>query len=247
MRNHKLLIGLVVLTMTLIAAQATVFSSGGNQTRVIETRFTVRIENISDPSGQIASDGTKWPFALSPGFWVVHEKELSLFAQGKRAGTNGLEAQAEDGNPSGLVKALMTHHASSQHGVFNMPVGETMPGPIGPGHVYQFSFTANPGMRLTVTTMFGQSNDLFYAPDKGGISLFDEKGTPVSGDFTARIRLWDAGTEVNQEPGVGADQAPRQKAPNTGMFENKAINLVKDKYSYPKTNAVMRVTITPAM
>ena len=91
--------------------------------------------------------------------------------------------------------------------------------------------------------MFGQSNDLFYAPDKGGINLFDASGAPVSGDFTSRMMLWDAGTEVNQEPGVGMDQAPRQKAPNTGMSENKPVRLVKDKFTYPKTAEVMRVTI----
>lgn len=246
MKNHKLLTGLVALTITLFATQATVFSSRGRQ-RAIEARFTVRIENISDPAGQVASDGAKWPFALSPGFWVVHEKDLSVFALGRRAGMNGLEAQAEDGNPSGLAKAFMTHHMSSQNGVFNMPVGETKPGPIGPGGVYEFTFTAKPGMRVTFTTMFGQSNDLFYAPDKGGIALFDDKGAPVSGDVTSRIMLWDAGTEINQEPGIGPDQAPRQRAQNTGMFEKKPVGPVHDHFSYPKTNAVMRVTVTPAM
>ena len=31
-----------------------------------------------------------------------------------------------------------------------------------------------------------------------------------------RVYLWDAGTEVDQTPGEGADQAPRQAGPNTG-------------------------------
>ena len=58
-------------------------------------------------------------------------------------------------------------------------------------------------------------NDYFYAND-AGIPLFDSKGRPVGGDVTSRIVLWDAGTELNQELGVGPDQAPRQKAKNTG-------------------------------
>ncbi|WP_416208525.1 spondin domain-containing protein [Fodinibius sp.] len=51
--------------------------------------------------------------------------------------------------------------------------------------------------------MFVQSNDLFFSFDSEGIALFDENGNPVSGDITDRIMLWDAGTETDEEPGVG--------------------------------------------
>jgi hypothetical protein len=243
MSNRKLFISLAVFMVVTVAVQVTAFSTRRNQTKAIETRFTVRIENISDPAVQVASNGMKWPFAVSPGFWIVHEKDFSLFVPGKRVGTDGLEAQAEDGNPSMLLNSLMMHHASAQKGVFNTPLGDMKPGPIGPGGTFEFSFTAKPGMHLSFTTMFGQSNDLFYAPDKGGIALFDDKGASVTGDVTSRIKLWDAGTEVNQEPGVGTDQAPRQKAANTGTSENKPVGPPKDKFYYPATNAVMRVSI----
>jgi len=42
-----------------------------------------------------------------------------------------------------------------------------------PGGSYQFNFTANPGEKLSLATMFVQSNDLFYAPNGMGINLFD--------------------------------------------------------------------------
>ena len=58
--------------------------------------------------------------------------------------------------------------------------------------------------------MYVQSNDLFLSPGDTGIALFADDGLPISGDITAQIGLWDAGTEVNEEPGVGANQAPRQ-------------------------------------
>jgi hypothetical protein len=96
--------------------------------------------------------------------------------------------------------------------------------------------------------MFGQSNDLFYAPNETGIVLFNN-GKPISGDITAKIILWDAGTEVHEEPGVGPNQASRQKAPNTGKDENgvvKNIKDVRDGFTYPKTASVMKVTIMPA-
>jgi hypothetical protein len=47
--------------------------------------------------------------------------------------------------------------------------------------------------------MFGQSNDLFYSNDRP-IALFDGAGKPVGGDMTLQLSLWDAGTELNEEP-----------------------------------------------
>ena len=55
--------------------------------------------------------------------------------------------------------------------------------------------------------------------------------------------LWDAGTEVNEEPGVGLNQAPRQAGPNTGMTENGIVKMVNDGYTYPAVSEVIRVTI----
>jgi hypothetical protein len=128
-------------------------------------------------------------------------------------------------------------------GVFDKPVGSDMPAPIVPGGAFEFTFKAAEGMKLNVAAMYGQSNDLFYAPAKA-ISLFDGKGNPVNGDVTQYFELWDAGTEVNQAPGIGPDQAPRQKAKNTGTDENGVVRLVKDGFVYPVTKEVLRITIT---
>jgi hypothetical protein len=212
-----------------------------------EVKFTVRVENISSPDGQTASDGTKWPFALSPGLWVVHEREVRLFREGNPA-IGGLEAQAEDGNPGELLKALDARGHSGPngemlHGVFNTPVGASGPGPIGPGAAYEFSFMAKPGMHLSVVTMFGQSNDWFYAPSHRGVDLF-KNGKAVSGDITSEFMLYDAGTEKDEEPGIGPNQAPRQSAPNTGPAENGTVHLAKESSFFTKTNQLIRVTIT---
>ena len=212
------------------------------------TKFTVRIENISSPDGMKASDGSKWPFAMSPGLCIVHTNNAPVFSSGKKDRGRGLEAQAEDGNPATLAKSLEGNKGVKSVAVFNTPVGAKSPGPIGPGAAYECSIEAAPGSKLTITSMFGQSNDLFYAPNESGIALFKD-GKPISGDITSQIILWDAGTEVNQEPGIGSDQAPRQKAPNTGKDENgvvQNIKKVKDGFKYPKTASVMKVAITPA-
>jgi len=94
--------------------------------------------------------------------------------------------------------------------------------------------------------MFGQSNDLFYAPGDDGIALF-EKGVPIQGDITSRFYLWNAATEVNEEPGFRANQAPRQFAPNAGPSERKPVRRVedvKDGFTHPSVDQVTRVTVT---
>ena len=98
--------------------------------------------------------------------------------------------------------------------------------------------------------MFVQSNDLFFAPGDGGIALFDAGGRPVHGNVTNQIALHDAGTEVNQAPGVGPDQAPRQAKPDTGTSERVPIDLVinrRDGFSYPPVEAVIEIEITPVI
>jgi hypothetical protein len=237
MIKRNLFLSLIALALLAAPSFAQMKSDG--------VKFTVRIENVSSADGQTASNGDKWPFALSPGLWVLHKREVRLFREGNPA-VNGLEAQAEDGNPGDLIKMLEgREHSGMQHGVFNTPVGASGPGPIGPGGAYEFTFTAKPGMRLSVLTMFGQSNDWFYAPKRQGVDLF-VNGKPLSGDITSDFMLFDAGTEANEEPGVGANQAPRQKAPNTGAAENGKVHAAKDSMFFTRTGQLFRVTITPS-
>ena len=195
-----------------------------------------------------ASDGSKWPFAMSPGLCIVHTNNAPVFSSGKKDRGKGLEAQAENGNPATLAKSLESDKGVNSVVAFNTPLGTKEPGPIGPGAAYECSVEAARGSKLTITSMFGQSNDLFYAPNESGIALFNN-AKPISGNITSKIILWNAGTEVNEEPGIGPNQAPRQKVPNSGKDENgivKNIKSVKDGFTYPKTASVMKVTITAA-
>jgi hypothetical protein len=212
------------------------------------TRFTVRIENVSKPNAFTASNGTKWSLAFSPGVAVIHTENAPICTAGKNDRGQGLEAQSEDGDPGMLAKSMEGAKGIRSVIVFNTPAGAGSPGPIIPQNAYEFTVSGQPGDRLSFTTMMGQSNDWFYAPAESGILLF-KNGKPISGDITSQIILWDAGTEVNQEPGIGPDQGPRQKAPNTGEAENGVVRSAKDvKYGsgYTNVSRVMRVTITPA-
>lgn len=242
MKRLKLAIGLALLAVCYV----TQFTVAVAKRTVEPTKFRIRVENISNPAGMTAANGEKFPFALSPGMFVLSEKSAPLFTEGKPARKNGLEMQAEDGDPAGLVSSLETmHHSSNLHGVFNMPVGAMAAGPIRPGDSFEFTVSAMPGMKLFMTQMFGQSNDWFYAPGPNGIALFDAKGNPMSGDITDQLYLWDAGTEKDEELGIGPNQGPRQKGPNTGEAEDGVVHRVKDARWAGKNREFFRVTITP--
>lgn len=127
--------------------------------------------------------------------------------------------------------------------VFNTPVGQAAPGPLLPGNSYQTTVYANPGDHLSLATMFVQSNDWFFAPDERGIPLYNADGSPVSGDVTDYIKLWDAGTEIDEVPGEGVYQAPRQSGPNVGPAD--ADNTVRQVLGRTIRNYV-NVTVTPS-
>jgi hypothetical protein len=73
---------------------------------------------------------------------------------------------------------------------------------IMPGQSASITFSAAKNQRLTFATMYGWSNDLFFAPENPGIALYQEDGSPITGDVSASIKLWDNGTRVNQVPGA---------------------------------------------
>ena len=169
---------------------------------------------------------------LSPGAWVVHTDDAPLFAAGAADRGDGLERIAEDGDPTQLAGSLER-------------AGTFADAPIPPGEAIEVTFTASPGDRLSFATMYAQSNDLFFAPAPGGLVLF-EGDDPASGDVTGEIALWDAGTEINQEPGVGNDQAPRQLAPDTGPGEDLPVVTIGDRgdgFDYAAVGDLIRVTL----
>jgi hypothetical protein len=137
----------------------------------------------------------------------------------------------------------------------NMPksffASGSVPGLLMPGEEQEFSFEAGPvtlpgaETKLSFVTMFVQSNDLFLGPDEMGISLYRD-GSRVTGNVTDQVALWDAGTEVNEEPGTGPNQAPRQTGPNTGTDENGNVILVSqsgDGFTYPEVNELIEVEL----
>lgn len=216
----------------------------------ITTTFTVMIENIST-NGTLAVTRLDGVVPLSPGVWAVYSGLNPIFTVGQDSAraSEPLERLAEDGDNS-LEAARLAGLSFVESGTFDAPGGPDNSALIHPGESATFTFTASPGDRLQIATMFAQSNDWFFAFGGTGLDMFPEGPTPVSGDVTSRIVILDAGTEADQPPGAGADQAPAQAAPNTGAADpDSTIRVVSSDTTLaappPAVTSVIRVTVTP--
>lgn len=236
--------------------------NGGDET----TTFTVRIDNTAPGDfygSETATGGAIW---ITPGTYAIHSGDNPVYTEGESA-SSGLEAIAEAGKVGGTEENDSLESVLS--GMENvMSVGSWKPGdtvedpndpkgevpgapPIAPGGAYEFEVTAEPGAKMSFATMYVPSNDIFFAPDSDGIALFSD-GSPVEGDVTDQIGLYDAGTEVNQEPGVGAEGAPKQAmngGADAGEDEDKNVRplgSVDDGFEYVgSAGDAIEVTITP--
>lgn len=179
---------------------------------------------------------------LSPGVWAVHQEGITpLYRTGEADFGEGLEAIAEDGVPTEAAASLAAKSDVKSSDLFNTPDGASAPSAIGPGGSYTFSVFAEDGDYLSLATMFVQSNDWFYAFPPTGIALYNS-GTPISGDVTSNIRLYDAGTEADEFPGAGLNQVIRQGSADAGDADpDSDVRLITS----PVTGGVIKVTVTP--
>ncbi|MFT3934737.1 MAG: spondin domain-containing protein [Chitinophagaceae bacterium] len=119
--------------------------------------------------------------------------------------------------------------------------GTGTPPVIMPGQSVSFTFSAAKNQSVTFATMYGWSNDLFFAPANPGIKLYNADGTPITGDVSSQIKLWDNGTRVNQAPGSGVTH------PGTAEATQKTIKEVSGTDDYGNTYAaasdIMKVSL----
>jgi hypothetical protein len=194
-----------------------------------------------------ALSGSSTP--ISPGVYAVHADPEPLYALGLPDLELGLERLAEDGNVMPLAESIAASKELmrlSATGVFDTPVGKTARGPARPGDAFELTVSGLPGDHLSFATMFGMSNDWFFATRPEGIALFAEDGSPRKGDVSASIAIYDTGSEVDQELAIGADTGPQQAAPNTGAAD--PVHQVREVpgavHDFP-ASAHLRVTLEP--
>ncbi|WP_372653136.1 spondin domain-containing protein [Draconibacterium sp.] len=181
------------------------------------------------PLGEYLEMHSGYVSPVAPVLWAVHAKdEMPIFTNNTAYRGEGLELLAETGNPGDLAASLigMGYHA----GAYAVPDGKNSAGPLFPGDKYTFSIDAQPNQYLSIASMLGNSNDIFFAFGDSGIKL--NFGNDAQ-DITHELMLWDAGTEVNEYPGTKSMDED----------EGGVVRLLDDGFMYPDVNKIIKVTI----
>jgi hypothetical protein len=246
------------------------------QTRAADSvRFDIRVENVSGPNTLRLSTGGTVAVPVSPGVWAVHTGRNPIFTPGEVEPGRGLKGLAEAGMARAFEPNLRGLPGVRSSGFFSEPLlplvrrmstsrmsepkspataASSSAGGAGsrmlqPGQRFEFTVTAQPGDRLSLAMMIAQSNDALIATGPDGIALFDASGRPLAGNITSLLLTWDAGTEVNEEPGVGRNQGLRQGAPHAGDPERRPVRpLAEAEFgsAWPEVDRMVRVTVTPS-
>lgn len=167
-----------------------------------------------------------------------------MFRPGQRELGAGFEAFAEDGDTSMLERyysfalaqedqqqIIVPSHWSGAQTEVSLAPGETRESIVYPYHDLQLH------IRLSA------SNDRFLSFGAQGL-LMITNGHFAGGDVTNQLKLWDAGTEIDEPLGAGANQPDRQADFNTGSEENGIVHQVSDP-ALPPINQLIRVSLTP--
>lgn len=164
---------------------------------------------------------------ISPVLVVVYQGEKNpIYELGKNDPGMGLKDLAQKGNASKLQESL-----KKMKGVKGIYIAGTAP--VGPGQKVMTQYKAGDGDKLAFVTMFGFSNDWFYANEQA-------LSAKLSGDITNKTALFDSGTGVDQYPGAGNRQALFGGTPQA---ENKPISKVGTTFPIPPVNKVLKITI----
>ncbi|WP_137904490.1 spondin domain-containing protein [Chryseobacterium sp. 2VB] len=164
---------------------------------------------------------------LSPALVVVYRGDKNpIYELGKSDSGIGLKDIAQFGNVTKLQNSLKS--LSDVKGVY--VAGSA---PVAPGSKVTTSFNAEPGDKIAYVTMFGFSNDWFYANEQN----IDAN---TKGDLSSKTSLFDSGTGIDQYPGAGNHQALFGGTPQS---ENMSISKVGIQYPVPAVQNVIKVTI----
>lgn len=106
-----------------------------------------------------------------------------------------------------------------------------------PGESQSYNFVAGIGTNLSIVKKVMASNDLFLGFGELGFPLYQEDGSPVTGDITQALYLWDAGIATNDDFGEGDSLIER---------ENSIIQLtdsLNDGLIHPTVDTLVRFSL----
>lgn len=177
--------------------------------------------------GDMVKEMTGIVTTLSPVLVVVYTGDINpIYQLDKKDSNIGLKELAQKGDASKLKSSL--------EGMANVRyVYVAGSEAVLPGKSVETGFKAWEGDKIAYVTMFGYSNDWFYANTEATAANF-------KGDLTNKTVLLDNGTGVNQYPGAGVYQSLFDGTPQT---EDKTISKVTTTFPVPAVADVIKVTI----
>lgn len=161
----------------------------------------------------ITGEGTP----LGNAVWAVHRDGHPLYLAGEPDRGLGMEQLAEDGDATTIAASMAADPTISTSGALGAPFGVGERSPLYPGEAFVLFLAPQPGDRLSLATMFGTSNDWFFATASDGVPFYNDDGTLVIGEIP--MELLDLGTEIDQPLRYGADTAPMQALPGQGAHD----------------------------
>ena len=203
----------------------------------VAQEFKITITNVSEG------------YTLAPGILFAHGACHPLFTEGKPDRGIGLQGLAERGDPY----TLATNLVAEGHAI-RFPFDPYRPGWMGsflmPGAYAEAIVRlvpAQPYLSMAYKYIIANAaNDIFLATPPGGLSMWGATGTPLSGDVTWGLSLWDAGTVENEDPGPPGPQPMLERPPDAMVLDpNPRVRPVDDGYTYPAVQDLIQVTVTP--
>lgn len=215
MRNQSLA---VLKNRGIIATMLAVSSTLAMASTATAATLKVTIENIAPQNGLVVTP-----------LWVgFHDGSFDIFNLDEPA-SSSLERLAEDGDTAPIANEFLTNGAGIVEGTLLGPgISPTSPPVIPPTTSATRTFTLDGNLAssryFSYAAMIVPSNDAFIANSNPfAVKIFDEEGKFLGADFIiSGDRIWDAGTEVNDE--VPENTALLgQTMPNTGLDENGVV------------------------
>lgn len=164
---------------------------------------------------------------LSPILVVVYNGiDNPIFKNGTKDSGNGLKEIAQRGDVLPLQTYLQGIKGVKEVYVF----GDS---PIGPGAKVEGDIKGANGDKIAFVTMFGYSNDWFYANSED--ITIDQKG-----DLDSKIGLYDDGTSKDQFVGAGNGQAIFG---GVSILEEKVIGKVGNDFPFLEKENVLKITL----
>jgi hypothetical protein len=176
---------------------------------------------------------------LSPVLVVVYNGiDNPIYKTGEKDRGQGLKELAQKGNADVLAAAL-TGMPGVKH-VYVLPAPDTkvlLP-VIGEqsGGIVNHDIEVEKGDRLAIATMYGFSNDWFFATKGNGIK-------PEPGDISATTELYNDGTAIDQFPGAGITQFNLEGTP---LEESNLITPVPNPNAFttlPAVPEIVKITL----